>query len=123
MLLDLDTWIAGKLTTALSSMASVWYWYPNSFETLPVVAYHTKQSASDMDYQDDVASTSDCMVDIDLYVSQSTDDTTIAQAIEDCMSGLLFNLDTSIPIPDPDAKTIHRNLQFTRAGVAAADLV
>lgn len=123
MLLNLDAWVYGKLATALGTTAQVFYWYPNSFETLPVAAYHTKQRASDMDYQDDVANESDCTVDIDLYVGQDTDDTAIAQAIESCMSGLLFNLDTSIPIPDPDAKTIHRNMQFTRAGVALADLV
>lgn len=123
MLLDVDSWITTKLTAALGASARLDYWHPNDFVNLPAVAYHTVQKNSDMGYQDDFAGYTDVTAEFDIYVANGVDDFTIAQTVYNTMAGLLFNLDSSIPIPDPDAKTQHRNMVFTRRGIAPSDLV
>lgn len=123
MLLDLETWIYGKISTAIGATARLDYFYPNDFTKLPVAAYNTAQRTSDQDYFDNVAEASDCTVEVDVYEKTGSDDYSLASTIETCMAGLLFNLDSSVVVPDPDAKLMHRNMTFTRSGVSASDLV
>lgn len=121
MTLDFDTWIYSKLNTITGLRVD--YWYPNDFTVLPVLAYKTSQNNSDLDYQDDFAQYSNCVVDLDLYVKQGVDDFTYVNQIATIMAGLYFNLDSSDPIPDPDTKILHRHLTFSRDGIAPSDLV
>lgn len=123
MLLSLDPWVYSKLNAIPSIANVVVYYYPNSFSTVPVVAYHTEQSTSEMDFQDDAAKYVDARVTLDVYTANGTDDTSICQDIDAVMSGLLFTLEISTPVPERDVKLQHRRLEYSRAGIDLSDLV
>lgn len=123
MLLDIDGWIYGRLNANSTLTGKLHYFYPNSFNSLPVVAYSTNQTVSDMDYQDDVNNYMDAVVSLDVYVKNDTNEFSICQAIDTVLTGLMFSLVTSIPVPDPDAKTQHRHLEYQRRGISMADLI
>ncbi len=124
MILPIDPFIYTKLSTlpALTGV-SVDYWYPNSFEKLPVLAYRTSQRTSEMDYQDNEATYTDCTVELDLYTADGTDDTAYCQAIGVLMEGLLFNMDMNEPLPEPETKIRHRHLTYSRQGISNDDLI
>jgi hypothetical protein len=120
-MLLLDAWVYSKLNTG-ALVDKVYYAYPNNFCLLPVLAYVTSQATSDMDYQDDFAQYYDAKIELDLYSQNEIDDNTTLAAIDTIMQNAYFNLDTCIPVPDPDTKLQHKHLEYSRRGLHASDL-
>ena len=123
MRLNLDAWVYSKLNASPTLAGKIVFFYPNDFTILPKIAYSTEQTASDMDYQDDINNYADCIVTIDVYTVNGTDDFTISQAIDTVLTGAGFTIQASMPVPDTDAKTQHLHMEYGRRGISPGDLV
>jgi len=129
MILTATEWIYSKLsadatlTALLASGGGLVYFFPNSFEKLPVVSYSVSQYTSDMDYKDDVTFSNDITVNVDIYLKNSENSTPIIQAVDAVLTGLLLNLDYCNPIGDPSAKTQHVTMRYSRNGLEQSEII
>ncbi len=123
--LNVDKWIYDNLgaSPVLTTGGGVVYHYPNDWSKMPIVVYRTETRTSDIDYQDNTANMIDLDVTIDIYSSNGTDDFTLCNEVADIMAGLLFNLDSSIPVPDPDSRLQHRAMIFNRQGIMPETII
>ena len=128
MILTATEWIYSKLSGNAALMAlltggDLVYFFPNSFEKLPVVCYSVSQYTSDMDFRDDESFANDITVQIDIYVENSDNTTPFMQAIDSVLTGLLLTLDYCNPVGDPSAKTQHVTMRYSRNGLLPSEIV
>lgn len=123
--MNIKTWITGKLladstfTTAIGGTSHFFYGYPNSFSTLPVVAYF-ESGHSTIGYFDDASTAIESALTFDIYTNTST--STVFDALASVMAANLFNLDFSTDLYETDAKMHHKTARFRRT-VRSEDLV
>lgn len=124
MILATDAWVYGKLNANSTLTNKLCYFYPNTFNLLPVIAYSTSNAnTTQMDFDDDASTATDIFATIDIYTDNATDPTTLAQAVDSVMQGLLFTLESGEPVADPDAKTQHYHMRYSRLGVMPDDVI
>jgi len=122
---NIKTWITGKLladstfTTAIGGQTHFFYGYPNSFSTLPVVAY-SESGHSTTGYFDDASTAVESALTFDIYTNTST--STVFDALASVMAANFFNLDFSTDLYETDAKMHHKTARFRRT-VRSEDLV
>ena len=109
------------LVGLLGSADKIQFYYPNDFNALPIVTYQEiNQSNSDEDYYDDFVFAATSEIQIDVWVSSGST-STIVKRIDSIMQGLLFNVDYSGDLYEPDTKIQHRVVRYSRR-VTADDL-
>ena len=129
MILTATEWIYSKLssdvtlTALLAYGGGLVYFFPNSFEKLPVVAYSVSQYTSDMDFKDDSSFANDITANVDIYVKNGDDTTPLMQAVDSVLTGLLMTLDYCNPVGDPSSKTQHVTMRFSRNGLLPSEII
>lgn len=119
MLLGIKAWIYGKLTadatlqTALGGAGKIKYYYPNDFQSLPVLTYsEVNQRNLDGAFFDNTYTAVETVIELHVWSNAST--TTIATAAANVMLANLFTMDSSQDVADPDSKIQHRVMRFRR---------
>jgi hypothetical protein len=127
-LIGVKAWVYSKLAastalvTALGSLDRIEYapavTYP--ITSFPRVTYmETNQPTSD--YYDDAPETVESSIEIHVWTAEGISTTTISGIVDGIMTGLLFNVDFSADIPEPETRVNHRVLRYGRT-LTALDL-
>ena len=120
--MNVKGWIYGKLkaSTTLKGLISdrLYFFYPDQFTKLPVVAY-SESNHRETDYWDDRAEAVESTVTIDIYHNAST--SAVFDAIVAIMDAAFFNLDFATDLYETETKIQHKNCRFRRV-VRASDL-
>jgi hypothetical protein len=106
------------LVALLGSNTKIQFYYPNDFNTLPIVTYQElNQPDEQQGYFDNIPTSVESTIQIDVWVS-STGITPIVQSIDNIMHGLYFNTDFSSDLYEPDTKIQHRVMRYRRSFTA-----
>lgn len=104
------------LVALLGSNTKIQFYYPNDFNVLPIVTYQ-ELDQTDIEYYDNSPAAVESTIQIDVWVS-SAGIVDIVQSIDDIMHGLLFNVDFSADLYEPDTKIQHRVMRYRRSFTA-----
>lgn len=104
------------LSALLGSNTKIQFYYPNDFNTLPIVCYQ-ELNQMDVEYYDNAPAAVESTIQIDVWVS-STGITPIVECVDNIMHGLLFNVDFSSDLYEPDTKIQHRVMRYRRSFTA-----
>lgn len=106
------------LVGLLGSASKIQFYYPNDFNTLPIVTYQEINQADEpQGYWDDTPNSVESTIQIDVWVSSGST-TNIVSRIDQIMHGLLFNVDYSADMYEPDTKIQHRVMRYRRSFTA-----
>jgi len=103
------------LVAALGSNTKIQYFYPNSFNTLPIITYQETNNRN-ADFFDNKPFSDESTIQIDVWTNVST--TAIAKLVDSVMQNLLFTRDFSSDVPNPDEKIFHRVMRYRRTFTA-----
>jgi hypothetical protein len=123
--LDVNAWLNTKLSQDAAVLAIVGdvnriiFGYPNTFVQLPIVTFQEMNQPT-MVYDDDAPVTVESYVQIDIWTDENGT-TTLAQAVDAVMIGLLWDCEYSADVPEPDTKYRHRAMRYRRQ-LTAEDL-
>lgn len=125
MLLAVKPYVYGLLThdsgiTALVPATRILYFYPNSFEALPIITYfEINQSDLDGQYYDNLEMAVESTIQIDIWTGLTGASTsTIAAQVDRVMTGALFNKDFAGDMYEADTKIDHRIMRYRRSFTA-----
>jgi len=106
------------LVALLGSNTKIQFYYPNDFNILPIVTYQElNQTDEQQGYFDNIPTSVESTIQIDVWVS-STGITPIVESCDRIMHGLLFNVDFSSDLYEPDTKIQHRVMRYRRSFTA-----
>lgn len=117
-MIDVRTWIRKKLVADASYLAAVpatntVFFYPNTFENLPVVAFH-EFNQSDSGYGDNQPTSYDCGIQFDIFTAKNIDPLIIGKLIDNVLKANFFSLVYADDIGDPENKIEHRVQRYRR---------
>lgn len=121
-MLDVNAWIYKSLIEdfdliqLLGDETHIFFGYPRSFTTLPIVTFQELNQAHEL-YDDDAPLSVTSYVQIDIW----TDDngpTEIMIKVDKVMQSLLFNCEYSADTPEPDTLFRHRAMRYRRQLIA-----
>ena len=104
------------LVSLLGSATKIQFYYPNDFNTLLIVTYQ-ELNQSDNDYFDNAPFSVESTIQIDIWVT-GTGLVPIIQSVDNVMHSLLFNIDFSSDLYEPDTKIQHRVMRYRRSFTA-----
>ena len=116
---DGKTLLRGYLTgasavTNLVPATRIFFNFPASFKTLPVISYSENNNFNqDDDYQDNFAKSDNLLFQVDIWCAPNTSTTAIAQAVSNVMESKRFNRDASIDMVEPGSGYVHKVLRFS----------
>lgn len=119
-MIDVKTLLRTKLintgaVTALVPAARIFVDWPTNFNTLPAISYKELNNfVDDIDYYDDFYRSETSQVQIDIWCAPNTSTTPIAQAVDACLSGDLWNRDYAEDFVEPDTKIIHKVMRYNK---------
>lgn len=99
------------LVAALGSNTKIQYFYPNSFNALPVVCYQETNNQN-MEFYDNAPFADESTIQIDVWANVST--TAICKLVDTVMTANLYTRDFASDVADPDAKIFHRVMRYRR---------
>ena len=127
-MINIKPWLISKLDAdagllaALGAPERIVFSHPADFEKLSVLTCQELDNYNTQDdYDDDGAEWHRIVWQFDIWTRNDVSTSAIALALASVMEGLLFNRDYSQDIPDPESKTQHRVLRYSRR-MRAADL-
>lgn len=106
------------LITLLGDASKVQFYYPNDFNALPIVTYQElNQPDESQGYWDNTPNSVESTIQIDVWTSGGST-TNIAKSVDRVMHGLLFNVDFSTDLYEPNTKIQHRVMRYRRSFTA-----
>ena len=127
-MLDIKTYVYGKLTGSSSLIAAVgstdhiFFGWPQTFETLPTISFR-EEDQSGLAYFDDSIDEYRSTIIVDLFTSSSVSTTTIANLIDNVMTNIFFALEFSSDVLESDSRLNHRSIRYSRAFLSTAELI
>ncbi len=119
-MLDVKTWVAGKLAANAPLLALVGdashiaFGYPRDFVALPKVTYsELNQPTVDDGFFDNKPSGYLALIEVDVWAAPGAL-SPIVKAVDVVMLGLYFSIIYSADVPDPDAGIAHRCMRYRR---------
>jgi len=119
-MIDVKTLLRTKLigtgaVIALVPAARIFVDWPTSFTTLPAISYKELNNfVDDIDYYDDFYRSETSQIQIDIWCKPNTSTTSIAQAVDTCLNGDLWNRDYAEDFVEPDTKIIHKVMRYNK---------
>jgi hypothetical protein len=101
------------ILSIVSSSDNIYFGYPASFQTLPVIAYMEDNNLP-TDWADNAPYSWESYVTIDVYTSKSTSTTALAQAVGDLLIANLYAVTLFSDVFDPDQNIQHKVIKATR---------
>jgi hypothetical protein len=120
-------WLYGQfigdtaLVTALGGSDQIVRAYPNTIDTLPIMAFLEANNRDESFYENRPLGASEA-VDIHVFTKFDTPTTTISDLISAKMSDLLFTRDYQADQDDPSTKVRHKVMKFSRDNIVQQDL-
>ena len=100
--------------TNLVPATRIYFNFPASFQTFPVIAYSEVNNSTEADgYEDNLPKSDSLLFQVDIWEKPNTSTTAIAQAVSDAMEQRLFNRDSSIDMVEPGSGYVHKVLRFS----------
>ena len=103
-------------TTILSIVGStdkIYFYYPEKFETLPVMAY-AEDNNLPTDWADNAPYSWDSFVTIDVYTAKNVSTTSLAQAVGDLLINNLYGITLFADAPESDTRINHKVIKASR---------
>lgn len=124
--MNIKAWIVAKLlansalTTAIGGQSHLLSQHPGIITAFPCLIY-TEANHRTTGYFDNVATAVESTIVFDIYTSGGTT-STIFDALQSVMAGLMYNLDFSSDVPDADLNVRHKTCRYRRM-IRAEDLI
>jgi len=126
--MNIFSWLYDKfityspLTTALGTADSIVRAYPNTVNTLPIVALIEANNPHSYFTENTPLAESENL-DVHVFTAFDQPTSSISQLIDTLMISLLFTRDMSQDMDDPSTKVRHKVMKYSRHNLVAQDLV
>lgn len=125
--MDVKPWIVAKLKADSAFLAAIGtadklqFYYPQSFNELPVVTYaETNQPTTE--YTDDAELGAESSLEFHVWTAPNVSTSPIIKELDRVLRSYLFNRDFSADFQEADTRINHRVLRYRRM-LTALDLV
>ena len=99
---------------ALVPATRIFFSWPASFNTLPVIAFREINNfTDDNDIQDDLPDSENSNIQIDIFCLPNQSTTAIAKAVDTALTAAFYNRDYSEDMVEPGTQNIHKVMRYS----------